>query len=137
MIDISPDAPEKAILDFARRWMKLLADNRIDEACALLDEPNYYGIVWTPDSIKETVHETFSPDTRFYNYHPEGPIFTDPYELEAQRDREEPIEFDDGSGYHLDYDIPLNGEWSDLTAQFKFLKRPNGYAVILYDLYVM
>ena len=137
MIDISPDAPEKAILDFARRWMKMLADNRLDEACALLDEPNYYGIVWTPDLIMETVHETFSPDTLFYNYHPEGPIFTDPYELEAQPNREEPIEFDDGSGYHLDYDIPLNGEWSDLTAQFEFLKRPNGYAVVLHDLHVM
>jgi hypothetical protein len=136
MIDISPDAPEKSILDFVKRWMKLLADDPLDESCALLEHPNRFGVVWTPDLIKETVHDTFSPDTLFYKYHPEGPIFTDPYELEEQRDIE-PIEFDDGSGYAFDYAVPLNGEWSDLTAQFEILKRPNGYAVFLDDLHVL
>ena len=135
MIEISSDAPEKSILDFVIRWMKLLADDRLNEACALLDEPNCYGI-GTPDLIKETVNETFSPHTRFYIYHPEGPVFTDPSELKKQRDIEA-IEFSDGSGYAFDYDIPLNGEWSELTAQFEFLKRPNGYSVVLHDLHVM
>jgi hypothetical protein len=108
--------------------MKLLADNRFDEACSLLEHPNRFGIVWTPNLIKQTFHETFSPDTLFYEYHPEGPIFTDPYELGEQQDIE-PIEFDDESGYAFDYELPLNGEWSGLTAQFEILKRPNGYAV--------
>jgi hypothetical protein len=116
--------------------MKLLADNRFDEACSLLEHPNRFGVVWTPDLIKETVHDTFSPDTLFYKFYPEGPIFTDPYELEEQRDIE-PIEFDDGSGYHFEYDIPLNGKWSDLTAIFEILKTPKGYAVFLDDLHVL
>ena len=77
MIDISSEAPEKSILDFSKRWMKLLSDNRFDVACSLLEHPNRFGVVWTPDLIKETVHDTFSPDTLFYNFHPEGPIFTD------------------------------------------------------------
>ena len=136
MIQISSEAPEKPIRDFAKVWMKLLSDDRLDEACALLDEPNSYGVSWTPDLIKQTVNETFSPDSRFYVYHSEGPVFTDPHELKEQRDIEV-IEFDDGSGYAFDYYVPLNGEWSDLTAQFEFLKRPNGYAVVLHDLHVL
>ena len=116
--------------------MKLLADNRLDEACSLLEHPNRFDVVWTPDLIKETVHETFSPDTLFYKFHPEGPVFTDPYELEEQR-HFEPIEFDDGSGYHFEYDIPLNGEWSDLTAIFQALKTPRDYSVFLDDLHVL
>ena len=136
MIDISPDASEKSILDFVKRWMKLLADNRFDEACALLEHPNSFGIVWTPNLIKETVHNTFSLDTLFYEFHPEGAFFSDPYELEEQRDIEL-IELNDGSGYAFDYDIPLNGEWSDLTAQFEILKRPNGYVVFLNNLHVL
>ncbi|HSK73554.1 MAG TPA: hypothetical protein VK892_17790 [Pyrinomonadaceae bacterium] len=136
MIKISPESPEKAILEFVKSWMKLLAENRLDEACVMIDEPNCYGIVWTPELIIETVNETFSPDTIFYEYFPEGPIFTDPYKLPEQKNREV-IEFVDKSGYVFEYDIPLNGEWSDLTAQFEFLKRENGYAVILHDLHVM
>lgn len=136
MIEISPDAPEKSILDFVKRWMKLLADDRLNEACDLLDEPNYYGFVWTPKLIKQTVHETFSPDTLFYQHHPEGPIFTDPYELKEQQNIEI-LELCERSGYYFAYDVPLNGEWSDLTAEFEFLKRPKGYAVVLDDLHVM
>jgi len=45
MIDISSEAPEKSILDFAKRWMKLLSDNRFDEACSLLEHPNRFGVV--------------------------------------------------------------------------------------------
>ena len=45
--------------------------------------------------------------------------------------------FDDGSGYSVEHDVPLNGEWSDLTAQFEFVRFPKGYAVVLHDLHVM
>jgi hypothetical protein len=107
-----------------------------DSACALLDEPNCYAIFWTPDLIRQIVPDTFSPATQFYRYHPEGPVFSDPFELEEQKGLEV-IEFEDGSGYAFDYYVPLNGEWSDLTAQFEFRKRDGGYAVILHDLHVL
>ena len=136
MIEISPDEPEKSMLVFVKRWLKLLSDGRLDEACALLDEPNCYKVSWTPDLIKQTVNEIFSPDSRFYLYHPEGPVFTDPHELKEGRDIDA-VEFADGSGYSFWYDVPLNGEWSELTAQFEFLKTPKGYAVVLHDLHVL
>lgn len=116
--------------------MKLLAEGRFDDACNLLDEPNSYGVHWTPELIKQTLRDTFGLDSFFYQIHPEGPVFTDPSRLEAQPNAEI-IEFYDKSGYAFDCDLALNGEWSDLTAQFEFLKRPSGYAVVLHDLHVM
>jgi hypothetical protein len=40
-------------------------------------------------------------------------------------------------GYWLDYDVPLNGQFSDLTAQFEFEPRQEGYAAVLQDLHVL
>lgn len=136
MIVISTEAPAESIVAFGKGWMKLLAEGRVEEACALLDEPNTYGILWTPRLILETVNSIFSPESRFHETHPEGPIFTNPFELEEQIGIEV-VEFDDKSGYAFDYNVPLNGEWSDLTAQFEFLKRSDGYAVVLHDLHVL
>lgn len=136
MIVISPEAPAESIVAFVKGWMKLLAEGRVEEACALLDEPNGYGITWTPRLIQETVNSTFSPESGFYETHPEGPIFTNPFELEEQLEIEV-VEFDDKRGYAFDYDVPLNGEWSDLTAQFEFLRRSDGYSVVLHDLHVL
>jgi hypothetical protein len=136
MIDISSERPEQSILGFVKYWIKLLADGRFEHACGLIDEPNSYGIVWTPSLINEVVNSTFSPDTVFYGFHPEGPIFTDPFLLAEQR-QVKVVEFDDESGYAFDYALPLNGEWSDLTAQFEFQRRPNGYAVVLHNLHVL
>lgn len=136
MLSLS-DAPEQDIKDFVKHWLKLLANNRLNDACALLDESNCYGIVWTPDMLLEAVHNTFSPDTRFYRLHPEGPIFTDLDALEEYPGQGEVIAFSDRSGYAFDQDIPLNGERSDLTAQFEFRRGANGFAVILHDLHVM
>jgi hypothetical protein len=133
LIEISPTNPETDILDFLNKWFKLLADDKFEQACAML-EPNSYGIVWTPDLIKKTVNEIFNPDSRFNIYYPEGPIFSNPYDLGRQR-FEEVIETYDG--YAFDYDVPLNGEWSDLTAQFEFDKQSNGYSVVLHDLHIM
>ncbi|MCP4600758.1 MAG: hypothetical protein GY847_09535 [Proteobacteria bacterium] len=130
------DSPKQEIIEFVKNWMKLLAENRLEEACAVIDKPNRYGLTWTPERILEMVHSTFRPGTHFHDLHPEGPIFTDPYELEEQENREVG-EFADDNGYWFDFDIPLNGEWSDLTAQFEFHKRANGYTVVLHDLHVL
>ena len=136
MIDISSEEPQHSILAFVRKWVALIADGRAEDACALIDEPNSYGIEWTPTSIDEVINSAFSPDSRFYRLHPEGPIVTNPFRLTEQREIEV-IELENGNGYLFDYDLPLNDEWSDLTAQFEFRKRPSGYAVVLHDLHVL
>lgn len=47
------------------------------------------------------------------------------------------VAFDDSSGYSVEYDLPLNGAYSDLTAQFEFLLSGSDYVATLHDLHVL
>ena len=44
---------------------------------------------------------------------------------------------EDGSGYHMDYDLTSNGEINDLTIQIEFLKEADGYIAVLDDLHTL
>jgi hypothetical protein len=137
MLLIGDQDLDVAVLEWARDWFDLLANGRLEDACARLDEPNHYGTVWTPESIVELVLDTFGPATIFGREHPEGPRFTSA-RTAAGRERSSFGTFADGSGCWLEYDVPLNGEYSDLTAQFEFSWRtPGTLAVRLHDLHVM
>jgi hypothetical protein len=136
MIEIPAHAVKQTLVAFVRHWLRLLAAGRWEEACGMIDEPNCYAITWTPERIQQVVEDSFGPGCRFRSRHPEGIRWSDPDEL-GDGGHPEIYPQDDGSGYAFDHDIPLNGEWSDLTAQFEFHHRPQGYAVVLHDLHVL
>jgi len=96
MIQIESQNPELAIRSFVLGWMKLLAGREYDHACAQIDEPNSYGIVWDPDQVLRMLHDTFGPDTRFVNEHHEGPQFSYPSAIK-NAPAFEIIAFNDGS----------------------------------------
>jgi hypothetical protein len=127
MLPIS-GSPLEAFTDFVRRWLSLLAAGRIEEAASLIDEPNSYGLRWSPEDIKKALQD--------YSVDDVPPHVTDP-EGTPGNSRPDLLELSDGSGYLFDYAVPLNGEWSDLTLQFEFLKRSGGYAVVLQDIHVL
>lgn len=104
-----------------RVWFRLLAANRWEEAIAMLDEPNEYGIQWTQEYIRYALDLAFGPGCRFRVAHPEGPQFSDPDSATGVC-HADVLELDDGSGFSADHDVPLNGSWSDLTTQFEFLR---------------
>jgi hypothetical protein len=137
VIAAHPGTSETELIAFIRRWFALLAVGARSEACAALDEPNIYGQRWGPGDIQRCVEEGFPPGCRFRVKHPEELRFTDPDAATGGDRRPEVMELTDGSGCRVDHDVPLNGEWSDLTAQFEFVKRPGGYAVVLHDLHVL
>src|SRR5262245_61205040 len=118
------------MLAVVREWFRLLATDRWEEASAMLDEPNQYGIKWTPQYNRYALDLAFQPGCRFRVAHPEGPRFSDPDTASGVR-HADVLPFNDGSGFSADHDVPLNGTWSDLTAQFEFKRRPGGLAVIL------
>lgn len=120
----TPPIPADAFAAFARRWFAALAEHCDAEAVAMHDEPNSSGIAWTPESIRAVIahygaREVTSPDTASGEPHSSLVVLTD------------------GSGFSYYHDVPLDGEWSDLTAQFEFLRRESGLAVVLHDLHVM
>ncbi len=127
MITLSSDNPAPVLTRFARDWFALLAKGAFSEAVSCLDEPNSYGQKWSADRIKAVIEE-YTGST--------SATISDPETLLGDG-RPTFYTFDDGRGYSLDHDMPLNGEWSDLTAQFEFLRRPEGYAVVLQDVHVL
>jgi hypothetical protein len=131
----SSGAPEQELKDFALRWLHLLSEDKLEEACAQIDQPGWDGS-WTPEKVVKIVNETFHPETQFYRIHPEGPRFTSPYDLPEEKRSTAVFDLDDGS-FSIEQSIPLNGEWSDLSAIFEFRRTPDGYRVALEDLYIL
>ena len=137
MVNIEGPDVETALVAWTRDWFELLAAGRLADACSHLDEPNAHGIIWSPEAITQLVRETFAPGSKVAAAHPEGVRFTS-CRAAAGRERFSLGAFDDGSGFWLDYGAPLNGEFSDLTAQFEFHWRGrDALAVRLHDLHVM
>ncbi|MHB0961501.1 MAG: hypothetical protein ACYC0X_24210 [Pirellulaceae bacterium] len=124
------------LIAFVRSWFDLLARGEVDKACALIDKPNSYGMRWTPETIIDLLFDCFGPGTVFASLHPEGPHFTAVFQTKGNA-RADVIPFSDGSGFSVEHDVPLNGEWSDLTAQFEFLGKSPEFEVILHDLHVL
>jgi hypothetical protein len=118
---------ETALRMHVETWLRLLSVGDWRAAVSMLDGPNSYGIQWGEAEIRNSIDEyargklwcITSPET----LHTSGCMSLG--------------EFTDGSGYYFYCDIPLNGEWSDLTAQFEFIKLGNGYAFVLHDMHVL
>ena len=127
MIPPSTDEPAVTFTRFTREWFRLLARGAFADAASRLDEPNSYGERWSADQIREALRDYART---------EAVQVSDPDTL-AGDGRSSLVEFDDGRGYSFEHDVPLRGEWSDLTAQFEFLRRPQGYAVVLHDIHVL
>ena len=125
MIPLSSESLVTAFTRFIHEWFRLLARGQFEQAAAALDEPTSYGERWSAESIQRALHD-YSPDA----------AVTDPTLLPPDQ-HQSLITFSDGRGYAFDCSVPLAGEWSDLTAQFEFLYRPSGFAVVLQDLHVL
>ena len=127
MISAPTDEPVVAFTRFTRAWFRLLAREAFPDAVAHLDEPNSYGEWWDSEKIQSVFRDYARSDSV---------RVTDPDTL-AGDGHPSLTEFIDGRGYSFEHDVPLDGDWSDLTAQFEFLRRPNGYAVVLHDIHVL
>ncbi len=136
MLHIKSNNLEDELINFVQQWLDLIAQGRIEEACKNIDKPNSYGIIWTVEKIEQVIKDEFSPETIFGKQHPEYIAFTTVQNTKGNF-RADVLKFNDGSGYSVEHDVPLNGEWSDLTAQFEFIGKAPDFEVILHDLHVL
>ena len=120
---------ENVFKEFIRNWICLLSMGMFEEALKLIDDPNNYGIKWSAESIKKVLADYVGNGVTF--------SITDPDKIEGDG-RPNLIMFNGLQGFAFDLDLPINGEWSDLTVQFEFIKKTKGYyAVILQDIHVL
>ena len=127
MIPTFTDKPDVTFTRFVRGCFSLLARGEFAGAASHLDEPNSYGERWDAEKIQDVLRD--------YARSNSVPV-SDP-DMIAGDGRASLVEFGDGRGYSFEHVVPLDGEWSDLTAQFEFLRRRGGYAVVLHDIHVL
>jgi hypothetical protein len=137
MLVRTANGPEADFIRLVRGWFKMIAAGRWDAAFALIDLPPNLGLPHTPERFRHEIEQDhFVPGTVFANAHPEGVIYSDPDSVAGdgrpnlyQRNTPEVLEFE--------HDVPLNGEWSDLTSGWEFVVCAEGYLVRLDWLHVL
>jgi hypothetical protein len=131
------NSPEHSdLIAFVHRWFRLLSDGRDDDAAAQLDEPNEDGQQWSGQAIRHAIDEAFPEGCRFRVQHGGSLRVTDPKSASGSS-QETVVELADRDGYSVWCSVPLNGEWSDLSALFTFVRRDDGLAVVLDELHVL
>ncbi len=117
---------------FIRTWIKQLSENNKNEAFALLDKSEY--LIQQNLDYSNLIDLCFS----MYDLEKPYPVFTNPDTLDLSKEQLFIYDYEDGSGCAVEYDLPLNGEWSDFTAQFKFKKQTDSlYYIYLEDIHIL
>jgi hypothetical protein len=136
-------ATDAEILAACREWVDLAADGRLADAIEMLHIPARYDESqhWTTESLRRYVGNYGSwdpwPDGRTWEITPVDSARA-PDDQPNFQPHADLIRFDaDPRSGSAELDLPLNGEWSDLTAQFEFEPVGDGTGLSLYDLHVL
>jgi hypothetical protein len=129
-------ALDEELLAAIDQWVKLLAEERYEDALAFLPARDY----WTPDLLSRVIDGYGFPEA-----HPSGTSFrvTTPTTAAPgsksryrQVDRwPEPNLI--GTVGVVRYDLPLNGHWSDVTALFDLRPHDDILDLVLDDIHVL
>ena len=130
MITIPKSQYKDSARQFIKTWTQLLSSGNFQEAVDSLDQqPAGEGNRWTAESL-------FAALSDYGNYEI-FPEVNNPFQMGKEGDAFAFYKYRDGSGWAVEYDLPLDRERSDLTALFSFKKvEPNVFTVHLDDLHV-
>jgi len=128
----------EAVLAAVEEWIELLADDRYQEAFERLDPNGQYE--WTPELIRNTAAGYGDPcghTNDGVSHRVTSVANARESKTPVYRDVEwhgKPIRGFIGVVHH---DIPLDGEWSDLTAIFLVREVKGGVSLVLDQLHVL
>jgi hypothetical protein len=138
MIRLPRNASDEQILDVIRAWVELLAQERYEEAFQmLLYHPAEH---WSPELIK-----TIITNYGFIEPREDGATF----KVTSLKDNPEGQPFHGVEWYGDDpngpteylgmaaFILPLNGEWSDVTAMFDIVEEDGELGLELDDIHVL
>jgi hypothetical protein len=128
------DATDQQIINLVTSWVNCLATENYEKAFEYIKHDPYYK--WSPELLELVINGYGLPEP-----HPSGKVFkvTSPENATGRPgykriDRVAEIESCVGYVY---YDLPLNGQWSDLTASFRLEAINNELCMVLEDIHVM
>jgi len=124
---------------FVHRWFQLLAAGRFEQAIELLNHDGNSEQRWTTEKLRRLIEvDTFGAETKYAEKHPLGVKYSDPDHLPPRRAGDgKAVSLSDGTGWSIWATMPLNDEWSDLTACFEFQRKPDHMRVSLCDIHVL
>ena len=122
------ESKEQGLINFVHEWVKLCANGMIEDAFSILDKPINLARHWSAEDIKEITFDHFDDGKQ--------PVISSPDNVEGTI-RKNVFAYDDGSGWGVEYDLPMNGVVSDFTLMFDFIKDGDRLLVILDDCHVM
>ncbi|MFC1745781.1 hypothetical protein ACFL35_17445 [Candidatus Riflebacteria bacterium] len=125
---------DKEILNYIDTWAETLAKEDYIAAFNMTEHDSYYG--WTPELMGKVISGYGLPGKT-----KNGIVYkvTSPLTATGERYHYE-VERLNSPGKLLGniyYDLPLNGEWSDLTATFRLEKAGDYLKVILEEIHVL
>jgi len=129
------EATDEEILALVGQWVELLAQGNYGAAYDVTAHEPYYQ--WTPELMRQTI-EGYG----FAEPHPAGPFritsFASAKGGPKPRHRVERFETaqEDGRIGYVLFDLPLNGQWSDLTATFGVYRYEDRVVLSLNEIHV-
>lgn len=130
MVILPADASDETILALVRQWVNFIASDRMESAQDLLDT-NDVEREWSPSLIRELLSRYEPPRVTCVEAAQVGDLVprhtVDRWASDTDSTRIGTVEFD----------LPLDGFWSDLTAIFWVKFHPEGLVLELYDIHVM
>ncbi|HGF5169493.1 TPA: hypothetical protein ACF35O_004996, partial [Vibrio parahaemolyticus] len=123
------ESSQEELIAFVRDWIDLCASGEAEYAFSFLDEPlDNSRSKWSLEDFEMVRFDHFGDN--------QLPVITSPLTVTGVL-RNDIFEYDNGSGWGVEYDLPLNGVVSDFTLLFDFLKHGEDLRVILDDCHVM
>lgn len=127
------DPSDEQILAHIDAWVDLLAAGDFASAFALTDHDDYYQ--WSPELLRQAIAGYGSPAS-----HPSGKTFSVSPRNSAvggpPRRVVDRVFVPPGSLAFVEYDLPLDGAWSDLTATFRVEHRQGASSLVLQEVHV-
>jgi hypothetical protein len=143
MLDFPLNTTDEAILEGVRRWIDLLAAEQYDQAVRCLYQPSDMGQTWTPSLLKSLItnYGFIEPRTDGKTYRVTSPSSTTLGRSHPYQDVEwfphDSAQASRGVAGFVTFDLPLNGEWSDVTATFLIHKVSGRLLLQLEDIHVL
>ena len=133
MVHLGPDPTDAEMLQVAETWIDLVADGKFEEAFHCTAHDPYYQ--WTPDLIRLVIEgyglPTPHPSGIRFHVTPRAATPGAPFYRRVTRYADATPPFAE-----ILHDLPLNGEWSDLSVTFRVERSHDGSVVTLEEIHV-
>lgn len=136
---ILPNSDVYVVRAAIREWVSNLARNDYNAAASLLTALPGLGVNYDAMTIRSAIGR-YSPDYREVADDEKEQFMPSVTDLADMTDRsgENMVIYcvGDSESPIIDYDLPLDGKWSDLTAQFRIINLEGGFGLGLQDIRV-